>query len=836
MLRGHQIIELAVRTRLLAGASLACSLLSASAFAQVPAASEAAASDQASLVAAQSDTAAATQSKAGTGLGDIVVTAQRREESLQRAAVAVDVLSAADMTGAGVTKAADLQNLVPSLQISNNGGSNASLFLRGVGTYSNNSYSDPAIAFNYDGVYIGRPAGSSGVFYDLERVEVLKGPQGTLYGRNATGGAINVIPARPKIGETNGYVTASYGNYDAFLGQAAINLATSDHSALRVAGTVIERDGYLSDGTSDDKGYAFRGQFLVKPSPDLSIRLAADYYKQNGKGGGANFTDRILYDAGTQIYTIVPSGLGAQVGSFDPRSGAFLSGTFAGLSGTFLTPIPVRPYLDNSTIGVTAELNWTSPLGTLTIQPAYRRLKQNSISAVLGAAPLVTHETDKQFSVEARFASDATGPFTWLLGGYYYDETVNSDFRVEQQVLDSFQLYEQKTRSLAAFARLTYKLTDTFRLAAGGRYTRDHKAFDGTADVLQDICTYAGGLPCVGAPLLAFGNNATDVIQKTGLFGIAPGLYISPTPAAARTVYVRGQIPVDLARTDSKFTYRVGFEWDAGPKSLIYGTYETGFRSGGFAFSLARPTFAPEKIEAFTLGTKNRFFDNRLQVNFEAFYWKYRDQQVAHLGPDPAVGLVYFTENIGRSLNRGAELEIVYAPVRNTRVSADIQYLDAKYKEFVYTQPTLAGGAPTTPPLVGCPVTSPNVVSPTSSYTIDCSGKPAQQSPKWTLNLGAEQTVPLGALELVLEASARYQSRAVTGFEYVGNQIEPGYWISNAAITLQRADNGWSISGFINNIDNKRAGTFTFLNGLTQTITQVTTAPRTYGARASFKF
>ncbi|WP_168074849.1 TonB-dependent receptor [Caulobacter sp. SSI4214] len=779
--------------------------------------------------------AVAAQAPETTGLQEIVVTAQRRSESLQRAAVAVNVLSSAAITNAGVTKAADLQNIVPALQVSNNGGSNSSFFLRGVGTYSNNSYSDPAIAFNYDGVYVGRPAATSGVFYDLERVEVLKGPQGTLYGRNATGGAVNVIVTKPKLAENSGYIDAGYGNYDAFTAQGAVNIATSENSALRISGIGISRKGYLSDGTSDDKGFAFRGQFLADVTPDLTIRLSADYYHQSGRGGGANFTERTVYTSPTRTYVLQPSGLGPEVGLLDPRSGLFKSQTFADLSGSFQLPLQARPYVDNTSWGVMSEINWTTALGTLTIQPAYRQFDQNNLSDAL-AVLVGNKETDKQASVEARFSSDTTGRLTWMVGGYFYHESVDSDFKVQQEVLDSFQNYTQKTRSLAGFGRATYKITDTLRFVAGGRYTSDHKTFNGVADVLQDICTYAGGRPCIGAPVLAYGASSQDIIRQMGLISVAPGVYISPTPAAARTVYVNGNVPLDQARTDNQFTYHLGAEWDAGPRSLVYATFETGFRSGGFAFSLNRPTFGPEKIDAFTLGTKNRFFDNKLQLNAEAFYWRYQDQQVSHLGQDPNVGLAYFTENVGKSINKGMEVEFIYLPVQNTRLSADVQYLDAKYKDFVYTQPTMAAGAPTNFPLVGCPVTTPAAITPTSNYTIDCSGQRAQQSPEWTINLGVEQTVSVGDFNLVGDLNGRYQSRTVTGFEYVGSQIVGGYWIANANLTLKKPDSRWSLTGFINNIGDKRAGTFTFLSSITNLMAQVTTAPRTYGLRASVKF
>lgn len=166
-------------------------------------------------------------------LGDIIVTAQRREESSQRAAVAIDVVSGADLVSSGTTNAALLTRIAPSLVVEQTSNGNV-IFLRGVGNFSVVPTSDPAVAFNIDNVYIGRPTSTTGSFYDLARIEVLKGPQGTLYGRNATGGAVNIIPEHPHPGENSGYATASYGNYNAFTGEGAINLALGENGAARL--------------------------------------------------------------------------------------------------------------------------------------------------------------------------------------------------------------------------------------------------------------------------------------------------------------------------------------------------------------------------------------------------------------------------------------------------------------------------------------------------------------------------------------------------------------------------------------------------------------------------
>ena len=217
------------------------------------------------------------------GLGEIVVTAQRVAESSQRAPVALDVISPEELVRQNVIRAEDLSRTTNALSATGStGGPTTVFFVRGVGNATVNAYSDPAIAFNYDGVYIGRPSSTSGVFYDLQRVEILKGPQGTLYGRNATGGAINVIPNRPKLNDTSLEFSAGYGNYDWLTGEAAINLPLGDKAAVRVAGSLSNRDGFQNDGTGKQREYAGRAQIYAEPTDNLNLRLGVDFSHQGG--------------------------------------------------------------------------------------------------------------------------------------------------------------------------------------------------------------------------------------------------------------------------------------------------------------------------------------------------------------------------------------------------------------------------------------------------------------------------------------------------------------------------------------------------------------------------
>ena len=221
---------------------------------------------------AQSGVAATTEISSGStdALQEIIVTAQRRSEDVQRAALAIDVVSPQALGLAGATRATDIAGLVPALQISDSGNSEQSLYLRSVGTFTANAYSDPAVAFNVDGVAIGRPSSMTGVLYDLQRVEVLKGPQGTLYGRNATGGAINVLPNQPRLGVTEGEVALTVGNYGEVHPEMAANLALNDSSAARLAFTYTRHDAFQSDE-------CFVRVWMVVPEVGFRHKRHADY-------------------------------------------------------------------------------------------------------------------------------------------------------------------------------------------------------------------------------------------------------------------------------------------------------------------------------------------------------------------------------------------------------------------------------------------------------------------------------------------------------------------------------------------------------------------------------
>jgi len=782
-------------------------------------------------IQAQNDAATITQSSgpsdapADSGLTEITITAQRKEESLQRAAVAVAVVSNTALLEKGVTSPGQLTELVPAINVQPAGGAASTFFVRGVGNFAVNGYTDPAIAFNYDGVYVGRVTSTQSLMYDLERVELLKGPQGTLYGRNATSGALNLIPARPVLGETSGFVSASYGNFDALLAQGAANVALGDHSAVRVSALRSKHDGYLSDGTSDEDLSAVRVQMLTDPTDGLRMRIGADYAPSGGAGTGSSYVGGYRYNAATGTYVTTPSGLGPEVGLFDPAAQAYRSSQFSGLAGRVLAPLDRKSFLDNDNYGVNAEVNVDSPVGTFTILPAWRAADLNEIFAV-PAFEAYLQEKDEQFSLETRLNGQANTWLDYIVGAYYFDERVKGNYTFNQQALSVFQDFTSKTRSLAAFGRLTAHVTDRFRVVGGLRYTDDDKHFDGTAEPVQVVCSRrVNGVPsCPTAPLIPTVDNASQV-------GFAvPAVGGAPVPIGTSGAIATASLTaVDTPLSANKLTYRAATEFDVAPASLLYASYETGYRSGGFSLASGHETFQPEYLDAYTLGLKNRFFANRLQLNLEAFVWKFRDQQVTHAGIDSHGLQGNFTENVGRSTNRGFELETQFLALQDLLVSADAQYLDASYDSFVYQVPV--GNAP---PFVGCPY-AVNASNP-AFYTVNCSGKTAYQSPRWTVNLGIQQTFHLGSMQLVAQADTQYKTSRVVAFEYLPYQIVGPNWQSNAQLSLSPDSSKWTVAGYVQNIEDHRNEVGAPIYGVGGLTTMVTTAPRTYGMRISARF
>ena len=736
-----------------------------------------------STVSAQ-DTAAPT-----SGLEEVVVTAQRREENLQRAAIAVSAVAGEKLTEASITQATDLTRLFPSLQVAP-ASSLTQVYLRGVGTFGANAFAEQGVAFNLDGVYLSRPAAPAGLFYDLERVEVLKGPQGTLYGRNASGGALNVITAKPKLDESGGFLTAEYGDYEAIKATGAVNVPLGDTAAMRVSGQYVDRDGYYSDGYDDEESEAVRAQFLVDPDSGFDMTLMLDYASIGGQGSGG---------------TIMPL-VGDRLGPSDPQ-----------VIGEYVSRPPTPPvpqiiaqddgYQDNDFYGALATINADLGFATLTVIPAYRKTDLDFVSYASSFLIDVTEDSE-QTSLEARLANQGD-QWTWVAGAYYFDENVDADQFYDQASNATLIQSDLETTSYAIFGQATYSLTDTFRLTGGLRYTQDNKKQD----------TYAETRPFVG--------------------------FVPPGPPDFIPIFIT--IPT-IAESDVDFdetTWKVGLEYDVSDDSLLYTSVATGFKSGILYSATGLNYSDPEDLTAYTIGSKNRFLDDRVQANVEVFYWDYENQQISHLGPvqvattpvGPIFGPVFLTENAGQATIQGLELELLWQVFENGLFSANFQYLDTEYDELQY-QAYSPGGVP---PATGCLITPTSLIGTTPFariFDVDCSGRPVVNAPESALNIGYQHTFEIGdGGRLIFGIDSRIESSRYLSIDFLPDGKQGSYTMSNAFLTWETQSGGFAVTGFINNIEDETV----FSNSLQSpvkvgTLYNQLRPPQTYGVRATMRF
>jgi iron complex outermembrane recepter protein len=746
---------------------------------------------------------------ASVGLEEIVVTAQRVEENLQRAALAISAVGADQLQRSGVTDVTQLTQLTPSLQVGTMFGPYPALYMRGVGNFSTNSLSDPAIAFSVDGVYFGRQTASGGVFYDLQRVEVLKGPQGTLYGRNATGGAINVLTNKPVMGEYSGAVSAEVGNYDSIKVNGAINIPIGETMAARIAAQSIQHDGYYSDGTGTEDTTSLRAQLAADPTESIHLNFGVDYSKQKGVTGatvvGLNFEDRI--------------------GLTDPRAQALYRSAYSPLAGNTLYGLTNDWYSNNEFYGVYMQADIQTPLGTLTVLPAYRR---GELDYRNGAASFIVSqtETDEQKSLEVRLASDNDRPVRYLAGLYYFDEDISFLTNYNQGFASFYLDNQPDTTSYAAFGRVTWAVTDRLRLTGGIRYTKDEKS--AALDSINALVICPSAL--VSPPTLCPTAPALPVSLTPPAQYFAPnGSVIPVLPLGGGAIAQISRSTLNPSKDFTKTTWRASAEYDLAPDSLLYASVETGFKAGGFFVSIDNPTYAPETITAYTIGSKNRLFDNRLQLNAELFYWKYKDQQVSHFRLSSANTSEFVTENIGESTFRGVDLDAQFLATENTLITANVQYLDAENNDYTYTNPAAVG-----PPTVGCPFQLDPV---NARYIINCSGQRPVKSPEWTAAFGIQQTIPLSSgAKIILDAHTNYQSESITGQEYLALQQQDSYWLTDLQASFTDADERYEVAAFVNNVTDEAVAGNINLHPRANLFVGALRPPRTYGMRVSAKF
>ncbi|MGL6162223.1 TonB-dependent receptor [Microbulbifer sp.] len=743
-----------------------------------------------------------TASAATREIEEVVITAERKEASIQDTAAAITAVSGDKLEQMGVDSPEDLNVATPSLQASMGGGM-MQFYVRGVGTFAANAFAENAVSFNVDGVYVSRTDTYEGLFYDLERIEVLKGPQGTLYGRNSTGGAINLISRRPDIGgDMGGYITTEAGNYDLKRIDAAVNIPVNDVFAMRAAAQKIDRDGYFDDGTDDADSTSFRLSSLYD-SDDFSALVIADIQRVDRTGPGATISGPSSEVSGEFLDSDDPWSAGALSDAVEqaltvPRGpfGIFTRGALA--QGTALSP---EPGFEMDAGSIVAEFNWHTDMGTFTLIPAYRESEVGTQNYVPGL--LIDSVTDSdQTSLEFRWAHNS-GNLDWVTGLFYFDEnTINDGFFFQdlpvlnqintfglQTVNSSLLDLDLGTETTAIFAEGTYALTDKLGFKLGARYTQEEKTMAGNAIVAAPT-----------GPFPPFADQAVFDLQGTGV-------------------------------DDDEVTWKLGLEYDFDDDNFAYFTVSTGFKAGGYYAEQEQfgNFYDPETITAYSLGSKNTWLDGALRVNAELFYWDYEDHQESHLADSPGGYATFFTENVGQATMKGLDLEVDYLLTEVDLLTLNAQLLDATFDEFSFT-----AFSPTGAPNTGCDF-SP--VTGTSDYVIDCSGKDAIRAPEWSFTLAYEHIFDLRENgELAFTLRTKVSDETYTGIDYLPSQLTDGYTRTDMYLNYTSPSGQWNAAIWGRNLENEATTSSGFIAPFTDLMFSTLMAPRTYGANIQYNF
>jgi iron complex outermembrane receptor protein len=752
---------------------------------------------------------------------DVIVTAQRRSESAQRTALSITAVSSETLTQAGVSNPDDITRVVPGVQVS--GGTTTQIYVRGIGDYGVTAQANPAIVTNIDGVVVSRPQAFSGNLYDIERVEVLKGPQGTLYGRNASGGAMNVLTVKPKLGEFSGFADVNIGNYSQAGMDGAFNLPLGETAAARLSYSVNRRDGYLSDGADDDDREAFRLQLRLEPNDRLSINGSVSYTHLGGVGSGI---------------VMVPSlpGVSPWTGITDPViSNHFLylaEQAYIQSGGQSVPPFVLDPlsdtqlFRDVESLAASVQVDYDLGFATLTVIPAWRettsQLSYNfgynyNLGAPYNAAgDRPNGEESTQRSLEVRLGGE-TDRLKWVIGGFLFSEDQSTEYQLRAgAILNTLNRMELETKSGALFGQATFSLTDRFRVTGGVRYTSDErKAFD--------FERYA-----ISPMMLGTAPSPMDCTPPNGAMPGTLCVIYNPTPGF-----------YDSEKTFEEVTGKFGIEFDLAERSLLYADVSRGFKAGGFnqAVSIgasdALMPFDPEEIVSYTIGVKNRFFNNRLQLNGEVFYYDYTNMQLSNPGFDGDNSVVLITGNAAGATIKGASIEMMAMPWNGGTVRAAVEYVDGEYDSFHVQQP--ANFVP--PGRISCAVSTP---VPPGVVNIDCSGFPLVRSPKWSGSFGVTQRFDLAnGSSLVANADVAWSDEVWLAPDFHPNQLADAYADVSASITYNFPNDQVNLTLWGRNLTDetiyKGGGGLQhgFVTGFT---TSSIAPPRTYGVRLGVRF
>ncbi|MBC2652378.1 TonB-dependent receptor [Novosphingobium flavum] len=621
---------------------------------------------------AQAQEAGAGEAASGT-IQEITVTAQKRKQSVQDVGITLSVVSGDSLVRSGANSVTDLTNVVPNLQ-ANYGAGQVAFNVRGIGTNEFSANLDSPVAINVDEGYLAKTFMSGLLLFDIDRVEVLKGPQGTLFGRNATGGAVNFFTRRPTSQFSAGG-TLSYDNYRTVRAEGYLSGPLSDTLSARVSGMVVDqgrgtyRNLTLGRREGFEKKWALRGQLQWESGPDMAL-LTVFGGQQNGElqpYEGVGIITPASFAAGAPAFC-APYLAGRATGA---SSGCVrgTDGRFPGDNDPF-TSNNNRPHtVRNRSLGATLRYEHDFGNATLTSLTSYqsftRRQHEDSDGSPVDTIDVEYFNRIRQFNTELRLNSKGESRWNYVLGLYYQrDAYRNGDYlTIARGAAPGFYSpFDQTSNALAAFFHNDVQLTDHLSLTAGVRYSWEKVAIKGG--------TFAG----------------------TGLGG---------DPLAPTTI-VATLAKADTSRTDDDANFKLGIEWKPDvsgmfDKLMVYANVSTGFRSGSYnaeftATQSALTSLAPEKITAYEAGFKSLLAHRTMQLNGAVFHYDFRD---GFINVDSATSPVPITINAAGINTWGAELDWQWRPVSDLSLGLVLGWLDSRINSNITSGGANLNGART---------------------------------------------------------------------------------------------------------------------------------------------
>ena len=699
-------------------------------------------------------------------LEEVMVTAQKRVESIQDIPVSVTAISGEQLTTSVVIDIFDLRSVVPSLEIRavDPPSQGTSFAIRGLGTSVFNMGFEPTVATFVDGVYRARSGIITGSdLVDISRIEVLKGPQGSLFGKNSTGGVVAMHSNRPELDEMSGEITLSFEEYDTTRARGFINLPLGESTAMRIAGSYADGDGWLENVVSgndihDRDRWYIRGQLLFEPSDDFSLRVIGDYAEMD-----ETCCTPLRYEN-------------------DPNTAAVNGPIAASIGSSIIDPANIDdlrvalntdPRLEASDQGLSAEINWSFGGVTLTSITAWREYEDKNFkdNDFTGVDVLYSNQDlpdVSMFSQELRLAGTSDGVMgglDWTIGAYFANEDIellNEFIWGSQGVISSnikaySATFEHSGDTSAVFAHGTLRVTDRFSVTAGLRYTKDEK----DATLVNDH-------PLAEVPFPPFA---------------IPSVF--PLPVVH---------DYEASTDDSATTGTFSAQYDFSDDIMAYASFSTGFKSGGISltrdaagpflaftpfgpigpFPPADPTFEKETADSFEVGFKSVLLDGALRLNAAAWLTEFDDLQVQVLNPEGN----FIVTNVSGAESTGIEIEGELAATDRLRFTGAVQYVDATYDDDV-------GGLTTPIPVGGTDL----------PYVSDVTG-----------NVGFSYDAPVGQnLRLFLSGNlffrSDYEANADTAFGYVAD----GFSQYNLRVGIGGASDAWDVALWCKNCGDEQA-------------------------------